>query len=311
VTQFLNHGTVCSRSTPRRLRIAFELLVALSLSFNPAFAMNGGEQACFSADECQGNFPAAVQFGNADGDCSATKVGPRLFITAAHCKREGVLNDPSNISISGLKRNTQELSTEFCEKLAQEFPKSETVESCLEKNYLKYYMNVTIVKWEVHPLYDATSSNFHGDVALFEIDQDTPETPVAELCSREMTSGETVFATGYGKRTDLLDQSQGYAVVLKYAQLPVQDVLPEAGVFETAGKGGLLLDDPNGVSLLLGDSGSGVYALEDGKKCLAGINSNGQRYPFHRFFYVHYHTDLTPSERFGIRQWLLPLLKSQ
>ena len=151
-------------------------ILALSMGSSVSQAYIGG----FRADPAQ--FPASVRLEikylkySEDRvaefrSCSATKVAPRFFLTAAHCVYEGVV-----LQITASTTNSGSAA-----------------------------IGLGVRRITIHPTYlNAPYSKGSLDLAVIEVKRDTPYS-VAPLADRPVGAFEKFYVGGYGFTSDLSD----------------------------------------------------------------------------------------------------------
>ena len=270
------------------------ILLVLIISSN-ASALVGGNDSCFSENECPVNLPSSVHYSIGTGLCSATKIGPRHFLTAAHCKKKTLFGNINRFRIKGMKKNTHVFSSDHCRKFAHKFESeiekiNDRFISCMRDNVQKY-KKINIVKWHVHPNYLANDIN-SDDIAIFEIEEATDFWPVAEICKNiKIYSGTSVIITGASAKKNLKDREDRSLIErIKYFQTKVKSI--HNNTFTTNGRSGLIFDNKKVAAVVRGDSGSAVYIDQGGQKCVIGINKFVSHYPYYSLAYEHSHTAL-------------------
>ncbi len=213
-------------------------------------------------DNLVSSFPATVSIY---GNCTATKVGSRRFILAAHCVTQGL---PSGIDATQLRANYQNGGTIYLSNDPN--PKARTGSSP--------WKILTVETTYVHPDWGAGCADRSNcgywdiersgvDLALVDVKEDTAEIPSALLDFRTIYEDEDVFVAGYGCENSAFggEQLRGRFSSKKIQTVSVQtvrDIYPleslDAFGFRNILTKGVTFDS-NAASLCPGDSGGPLY----------------------------------------------------
>jgi hypothetical protein len=271
----------------------------------------GGSPA--SADQ----FRSTVGFGNV---CTAAKVGPRQFLTAAHC-----------VAVPRPGRN---------EPVPDPFPPNDGIgEKYLPGSSLHIHwgLNVTdpeqadftITRTAIHPswwecpLCQQPSRNAAADIAVVEIAEDTPEIPEARVGLDRIGVGAPVVKVGWGCEVTT-NLPEGTVVKLdRYKADDTVTIVPseaqrheplisdeqlariDASYLITAGRD----QNPNDASLCHGDSGGPLYLADAADPRVVGVNSDytfrGDQPDPGGISWTDWHTRTSRDSLHGIGQWLI------
>lgn len=267
-------------SMRRIIGASFVMLVA------SACAVDSGETLELRSDELVGGhvateaeYPATVSLGG----CTGVKVGPRHFLSAAHC-----FGDPNQATLS--------VSTD---------------------NNAQNFQTLTIASVNVHPQYahcsacagDGSMSDFgyKPDVALIIVQELTPSIPVAVIDPTPVAVGTSVTLTGYGCENGVGQPSGPSRFKVGDTRtidpLSLSDAASIPGSFtSTYGPAA----DPSAPGLCPGDSGGPLYRAGTNK--VVGINalvsfSGEQGTPYGNWF-----TRLDQQSRYNVYAWLTALI---
>jgi Trypsin len=256
------------------------------------------------------------------GECTAAKVGSRLFLTAAHCvdvRRPGRF-----------------------EEVPPNFPPNQGVdEKYLAGKPLRIDWGLstagtenatfTIVKTTIHPSWwacplcqDPTLSDGAADVAVIEIAQDTPQIPMARVDLTPVPQGTPVVKVGFGceERTNL----ESPPSLGRYKAASATTLAPSALAHESFGPpltesqisqigAGYLItagyaQGSSFSSLCLGDSGGPLYLSSSSDPRVVGVNSNYSFKPssdpndLGGVSWTDWHTKTSLDSLHGVGNWL-------
>ena len=195
----------CRARTP-----SLSLTCALLVASAPALALVGGEP------DCDGRYAAAVTIlgGESSGtQCSATKIGDRRFLTAAHCVLDmgsGLLHPtyqrgglfrisnataPETISdFVAVRTTTTHVHPEFRAGLHDFLASREERVAELKRSFSGTKLARRIARLEGNHVF---TTRF-PDVAVIEVDRLTPGIPTADLDLESSVENATVTLVGYG-----------------------------------------------------------------------------------------------------------------
>lgn len=305
-------------------------LVAGCSGENEAFdaADNGGiatqEQALIGGHQAAPyHFRSTVGIGDA---CTAAKVGPRQFLTAAHC-------------VAG--RRLARL-----EPVPDDYPANDGVhDDYLPGEPLLIHWGVdaddaeqaefTIVETSIHPSWwgcpqcqdPIVSPGGAADIAVIEIAEDTPTIPEATIELDPIGPGTHVTKVGWGceERTNIDPSTLELgryktedAWVIPTTEIQHGNSLPladeqvttvDASYLVTAGHA----QDEDYASLCLGDSGGPLYLPNNNERRIVGVNSNYTFEPISGpddlggVSWTDWHTKTSLDSLHGVGQWLIDL----
>lgn len=283
---------------------------------NQAAALIGGEPAAANA------FRSTVGIGNA---CTAAKVGPRSFLTAAHCVAVGR-------PLRGMP-------------VPPDFPPNDGIrEDYLPGEPVLIHWGLdaddpeqaefTIVETSIHPSWWACplcqdpilSQGGAADIAVIEIAEDTPQIPEARVELGSIPTGTSVIKVGWGceertnidpetlelgryKREDALTIQ---ASAIQHDDSPISDeqvAAVGASYLITAGHA----QDPDNASLCLGDSGGPVYLPNSSDPRVVGVNSDYTFRPLQGpddlggVSWTDWHTRTSLDSLHDVGEWLIGL----
>ncbi|HKO47777.1 MAG TPA: trypsin-like serine protease [Polyangiaceae bacterium] len=256
-------------------------------------------------------------------DCTAAKVGPRLFLTAAHC-----------VSLARPNRSSFP---------PPDFPPNGGVhDRYLPGNPLLMFWGLdaadgdraefTIVKTTIHPSWwacptcqDAILDDGAADVAVIEIGEDTPQIPEARVELASIATGTPVVKVGWGceERTNVdantlqlgryktADASIISGSEIRRFDTPMTDEqfdAVDASYLVTAGHD----QDEKRASLCLGDSGGPLYLRDGRDPRIVGVNADYSFRPVQEpdlggVSWTDWHTRTSLEARHGVGQWLIDL----
>jgi hypothetical protein len=271
-------------------------------------ALIGGQPASST------DFPSTVLImGPTIGNCTAAKVGPRQFLTAAHCvhKKENNTLSPdyqpgSFIGITTAKKVTsanRAAVTQWVEVKSTVMHPG-WAEACGSG------CNVNVLGPDVPP-----------DVAVVTLAEDTPKIPAAKVDLHTIGAGEGVIVTGYGctksvntphadnyqqLRFDITKAIAGDALNHPGSFVPSGDPrhdLVVASYVITPGN----LANAQEASLCPGDSGGPLYRADGTQSIVVGVNAYYTFKDGTGISMTNWHTRLDVRSRFQIGQWLRTL----
>lgn len=230
-----------------------------------AGAITGGTSAA------AGQFPSTVFFGS-PVNCTATKIAPRMFITAAHCLSGTYLAGEAQ-----LKMTTRDLST------VQERFRGVSIKipaAILKGTVAKVHMHPSWIRI-IHQNEEFESQMGNealSDVGIIELKTDTVEIPTARVSFDSLAEGQNVLIAGYGQKIDTqydstpLTTSTTYGSALTFGSL--YKMMEFGQFFVLPSK---LEAKEKAVYALPGDSGGPAFIkTKDGALALAGIISWGK-----------------------------------
>jgi len=285
-------------------------------------AMRAGDPELIGGQPADADrFRATVGIGDA---CTAAKVGPRLFLTAAHCVAVGR-------PLHG-------------QPVAEDFPPNQGVhDNYLPGKRLLIYWGLsandkqqgefTVAKTTIHPSWwtcplcqDPILEGDAADVALIEIREQTPQIPEARVELGAIATGAQVVKVGWGceERTNVDPNTVhlgryktanasiiAVAEVRRFDERITDEQLEalDASYLVTAGHA----QDEQRASLCLGDSGGPLYLRDDGEPRIVGINADYSFKPSEDpedlggVSWTDWHTRTSLRARHGVGQWLIDL----
>jgi len=270
------------------------------------------------------HYRATVGIGNS---CTAAKVGPRLFLTAAHC-----------VAVGRAPRNFP---------LPEGYPSNHGVhDDYLPGKKLSMYWGLdarddqrgefTIASTTIHPSWwecpecpePTRMGDIAADIAVIEVKEETPQIPEARVELGTIATGTAVVKVGWGceERTnvDATTVQLGRLKTVKTAlvssseiqryETRMSDEQAEAMAASYLVTPGRAQDDQE-ASLCLGDSGGPLYLLDRGesRSRIVGVNSD---YSFQEVqdpddlggvSWLDWHTRTSLDARYGVGGWLRAL----
>ncbi len=282
--------------TLKRHTHALSLAVAGGVALLASCAVDGedrgaadGEALASTSQALIGGTPAtADHFRSTVGisdDCTAAKVGPRLFLTAAHCValgRPGREPPPEGFPANGGLRSDYLPGAELLIHWGLDADDAEQAE-------------FTIVETSIHPSWWACplcqdpilTQAGAADIAVIEIAENTPQIPEARVELDSIETGTPVVEVGWGcevrtnvdpntlelgryKREDATIIA-GSAIQHDSSRITDEQVATvDASYLITAGHA----QDEDFASLCLGDSGGPLYLPDNSDPRIVGVNSN-------------------------------------
>ena len=269
----------------------------------------------------RGQFPATVGIND---DCTAAKIGSRLFLTAAHCVALG--------------RPTHGMPA------PENYPPNDGLrDDYLPGKKLLIYWGLdandekqgkfVIARTTIHPSWwacplctDAILDSGAADIAVIELAEDTPQIPEARVELTRIADGAQVVKVGWGceERTnvDATELHLGRFKLASASTIPVSAIRPYEGRMsdeQEAAVGASYLitpghaQDEKSASLCLGDSGGPLYLADESDPRVVGVNSN---YSFKTpedesdlggVSWADWHTRTSLGSGNGIGEWLRSL----
>lgn len=297
-------------------------------------AVDGARSDALGADELAseeqaliGGAPVAADFLRStvgiQDDCTAAKVGARLFLTAAHCVSIG--RPPHGMPPpEGFPQNDG-LRDDYLPGAALQvfFGRGATD----DENAVLTIAKTTIhPSWWVCPLCQAPNLSEGGaaDIAVVEVVEDTPQVPEARVELGRIALGTAVIKVGWGceERTNI-DGSTLHlgrykaadAQVIAASEIQLDNELisneqvatVDASYVITAGHA----QDERNASLCLGDSGGPLYLPDSADPRVVGVNSD---YTFRNLqspddlggvSWTDWHTRTSLDSLHGVGSWLI------
>jgi len=305
---------------------ALTLLSACSLQ-NPEEALEGAGHGSKEQALIGGELATADHFRSTVGianRCTAAKVGAHLFLTAAHC-----VDAPRGRLPPGTVVREDGLAEDFAPGsiIPVHYGLSPTDGQVAE---------VTIVATTIHPSWlastlDEPTKDADGaaaDIAVFEIEEDTPAIPEAQVSLDRLAVGAEVVKLGWGCVTRANDPDHVGLLPYKTSEawtVPVDHVDHEQprGTFFTDPQLASIDDtysitagraqDADLTSLCPGDSGGPLYLPDSGESIIVGVNSDYTFLPLSGpedlggVSWTDWHTRTSVDSRHGTGTWLVGL----
>lgn len=251
-----------------------------------------------SEQELIGGLPVPLDFYRSTvgiGDvCTAAKVGPRLFLTAAHC-------------VAGWR-----VPPRYPFPLPEDYPENNGIAgNFLPGNPLVIHsgvntgtpedITVTIVQTHIHPSWWSCPTCYEpvyqegtaADIAVIEIAEDTPQIPSARVDLDPVPVGTEIIKVGYGceVRTNIPVEELDGLGRYKSAEgttIPASSIVHPHEVMHrpavTSSQAALIGDtylitaghaqNPDNASLCMGDSGGPLYLKSSAEPRIVGVNSD-------------------------------------
>lgn len=267
----------------RRIGFSFVMLV---LSACAVESPDGGESVGTSSDELvgghvasEGEYPATVYLGG----CTGVKVGPRHFLSAAHC-----FGNPAMSTLSVTADNNAQNVQTLTVTSVNAHPEFTNCTACAgDESYSDF--------------------GFKPDVALIIVQELTPSIPIAELDPTTVAIGASVTLTGYGCENGVGQPSGPARLKVGDTQsidpLNLSDATSILSSYTTTYGPGV---DTSAPGLCPGDSGGPLFRTGTNK--VVGINAlvsfNGDTgMPIGNWF-----TRLDQQSRYDIHGWVTGLI---
>jgi len=272
------------------IAVLLAIVTALALIPGPAMALVGG-----GADTGGTYRPVVAILGGPGRYCSATKIGPRQFLTAGHC----VVDKANGELFPTFRRDaTLQISNAPIPRAAEHFVRVNVEQTQLpptfEQGLLRFiaYKQARIADFskqmvgtELRRRIENLQANHHftakfPDAAVIKVQTDTPEIPQAQLDLDPLRKGDPVTLVGYG--CDDLTTPDKNAIQNSYGvrRFGTSEVIRVDPVnFYSFGR----IMRPNAPSLCPGDSGGpvlrngkvvGIHGTVQGVALRHGANSN-------------------------------------
>ncbi len=257
------------------------------------------------------HFRSTVAIG---GECTAAKVGPKLFLTAAHCVAEP---RPDRRDIT------------------PDFPPNDGIKAKYlpgQSILLNWGLNatdaekgpVTIVRTSIHPSWwacipcaEPIMEPGAADIAVIEIAQSTPQIPMAVVDLNPVPVGQQVAKVGWGceqpqaTTTELGRYKTADAWVVppdhihkpnwEYTSELIQQLAASYLITEGQGRNELR------ASLCPGDSGGPLYLPSNTERRIVGVNAsfNHDGAQSEVPSWTDWHTKTANNAPFGVARWLI------
>lgn len=200
-----------------------------------------------------GQFPATVNiYGTANtSSCGAGKIGARRFLTAAHCVDALFLKKDGKVII---EHGVQETKAKYFHASLTNVQKTNNNPNAYGSDGLDI------------------SRTYGLDVAVFDIDVESPNIGVATIHKEPMKVGDKLVISGYGCESDTQPPSSGYKD--KFLKFGVNKILTVASNHYFMEKNNLQGFEAR---LCKGDSGTPAYLYRSSGTftVIAGVNSLG------------------------------------
>jgi len=264
-----------------------------------AFALVGGKDAQL------GQFPSVVVIHDFGSGCTAAKIGPHQFLTAAHCLYAG--------------------------------PGDFFADRYLSVNHYTHDYSLTIDRVDIHPSWlkackkiqcdgdeTGTPQDSPGkvDLAIVTVIEESDTIPYAPVDTSAVEMGDALVLTGMGcQGSGGIGMSSG----LRYADLKaisVSELKHSGSVYastaEQYGKSyfvtpGVKMGEGN-ASLCPGDSGGPVYRIKGNQQFIIGVNADytfdSQDDADNDLSHTNLHTRLDHSSLCDVGSWVVSHLKN-
>jgi V8-like Glu-specific endopeptidase len=256
------------------------------------------------------HFRSTVAIGDV---CTAAKVGPRSYLTAAHC-----VVDPNELAGGLTPTNAPNR-----DGIAAKFSPGASIPIAygIQVNDSSQRATVKVVKTHVHPTWLEYMNHRQrpgvvggADIAVIKVDRDLPQIPEARVELGEIQPGTLVVKGGFGcedhalrPESPLNRYKTAFATVLPPSELLLgwNDVQTElerqvvdASYLVTSGR----LRDEEQASICKGDSGGPLYLNHNSDRRVVGVNSDYQL--FDGISYTDWHTRTSLRSRHSVGRWL-------
>jgi secreted trypsin-like serine protease len=171
-----------------------------------------------------------------DGSCTATLIGPRHMVTAAHCMAE---SNPTEVRF-GLKPDSADIV-------------------------------LSVGKWVMHPMF--TDEGISYDVAVFTLEDEVPSSlvPVSVANPEDLQIGVDIIIAGYGTASEKSEKSQPLSMV----RVPLEEVNATDRYFSTLINGkASCYGDSGGPGYIVDKQTQCLKAV--GVVSIASLKGNGQ-----------------------------------